>query len=267
MTTLPESQPTPMPSRTNGKSFFYLQVILGVAFILATLFTTFPPPAGVLPEAQNSLNEDVVGNEASSAGPETPTPLQPILRIAILAGHTGGDDPGAVCPEALDSTREVDINSRVASRVKEILNETGYEADIYSEYDSRLYNLRALAFVAIHTDSCVFVNPEATGFKLAPSPVNSLSPRLESCLQDRYFRSTGMNLHPGVTTNMTGYHAFYEISDQTPGAIIELGFLNLDHDKLLNNQEEIALGITNGILCYLRNEPITTPEPTLPQTP
>jgi N-acetylmuramoyl-L-alanine amidase len=263
---LPDQNPTPIPARTNGKSFFYLQVIMGVAFILATLFTTFPPPTGVLPETNYTLEEEVVGNEASSNS-KTPTPLQPILRIAILAGHSGGDDPGAVCPEALDSTREVDINSRVASRVKEILNETGYEADIYNEYDSRLYDLRALAFVAIHTDSCVYVNPEATGFKLAPSPVNSLSPRLESCLQDRYIRATGMSLHPGVTTNMTGYHAFYEISDQTPGAIIELGFLNLDHDKLINNQEAIAQGISNGILCYLRNEPLTTPEPTLPLTP
>jgi N-acetylmuramoyl-L-alanine amidase len=76
-----------------------------------------------------------------------------------------------------------------------------------------------------------------------------------------------MGLHPGVTPNMTDYHAFYSISDQTPGAIIELGFLNLDHDKLLNHQEEISQGVTKGILCFLRNEPITTPQPTLSPTP
>jgi N-acetylmuramoyl-L-alanine amidase len=267
MTTLPESNPTKITTRSNGKSFFYLQVILGVAFVLATLFTTFPPPTGVLPEKQPVLEENIVGKEASSSSSRTLVPIQPVLRIGILAGHSGGYDPGAVCPDALGGIKEVDINSSVASRVKEMLNKEGYEVDIYTEWDPLLDGLQALAFVAIHTDSCEYVNPEATGFKIAPSPANQLSTRLESCLQDRYARSTGMGLHPGVTTDMTDYHAFYAISNQTPGAIIELGFLNLDHDRLLNNQEEMALGITDGIVCFLRNEPITTPQPTLTPTP
>jgi N-acetylmuramoyl-L-alanine amidase len=267
MTTLPKPTPSQVPTRTGGKSFFYLQVILAVAFVLATLFTTFPPPSGVLPETIPVSEKNVVGKEATPPGSGTLTPIQPVLRIGILAGHSGGYDPGAVCPEALGGINEVDINSSVASQVKEMLNKAGYEVDIYTEWDLRLDGLRALAFVAIHTDSCEYVNPEATGYKIAPSPANQLSIRLESCLQDRYARSTGMGLHPGVTTNMTDYHAFYSISDQTPGAIIELGFLNLDHEKLLNNQGEMALGITDGILCFLRNEPITTPQPTLTPTP
>jgi N-acetylmuramoyl-L-alanine amidase len=267
MTTLPESTHSQIPTRTSGKSFFYLQVILAVAFLLATLFTTFPPPSGVLPDTLPVSDDYVVGKEAVTSGSGTLTPLQPVLRIGILAGHSGGDDPGAVCPEALGAVNEVDINSSVASRVKEMLNKEGYEVDIYTEWDARLEGLRGLAFVAIHTDSCEYVNPEATGYKIAPSSANQLSTRLESCLQDRYARSTGMGLHPGVTTNMTDYHAFTSISDQTPGAIIELGFLNLDHDKLLNNQNEMALGISDGILCFLRNEPITTPQPTLTPTP
>jgi len=233
--------------------------------VLATLFTTFPPPAGVLPEKQYAMEGDVVGNEATPSG--TLTPIQPVLRIGILAGHSGGYDPGAVCRDALGGIKEVDINSSVATRVKEMLNSEGYDVDIYTEWDARLDGLQALAFVAIHVDSCEYVNPEATGYKIASSSTNQLSPRLESCLQDRYARSTNMSLHPGVTTNMSEYHAFYSISNQTPGTIIELGFLNLDHDRLINNREEMSQGITDGILCFLRNEPITTPQPNLTPTP
>jgi len=265
MATSSQSNPPQQSTRTIGKSLFYLQVILGVAFVLATLFTTFPPPAGVLPEKQSVLEGDVVGKEATPAG--TLTPIQPVLRIGILAGHSGGYDPGAVCPDALGGIKEVDINSSVASRVKEMLNSEGYDVDIYTEWDTRLDGLQALAFVAIHTDSCEYVNPEATGYKIAPSSTNQLSTRLESCLQDRYARSTGMNLHPGVTADMSEYHAFYAISNQTPASIIELGFMNLDHDRLINNQEEMSLGITDGILCFLRNEPITTPQPIPTSTP
>jgi N-acetylmuramoyl-L-alanine amidase len=267
MTTQSESKTTSLSKRTRGKSFFYLQVILGVAFVLATLFTTFPPPTGVLPERQSILAENVLGKEASPIDSESVATVQPVLRIGILAGHSGGDDPGANCPDALGGIKEVDINSSVSTRVKELLNKDGYEADIYTEWDDRLYGLQALAFVAIHVDSCEYVNPEATGYKLAPSSVNQQSERLESCIQDRYGRSTGMSLHPGVTGNMTNYHAFRDISDKTPGVIIELGFLNLDNDRLQNNQEGMAQGITDGILCFLRNEPITTPSTNLTPTP
>ena len=267
MATFPKSPPSQTPARRGGKSFYYLQVILVVAFILATLYIIVPPPTGILPEKPVVLEEIIVGKEATPPGSGTLTPIQPVLRIGILAGHSGGYDPGAVCPDALGGITEEFINTSVASRVKEMLNEEGYDVDIYTEWDQRLDELSALAFVAIHTDSCEYVNPEATGFKIAPSANNPLSPRLEGCLQDRYARSTGLSLHPGVTPNMTDYHAFYSISDQTPGAIIELGFLNLDHDKLLNNREEISRGVTDGILCFLRNEPITTPQPTPSPTP
>lgn len=267
MATPPESIPPQTPVRTNGKSFFYLQVILGVAFLLATLFSAFPPPTDVLLAKPTLLYENVVGKEASASESQTLTPIQPVLRIGLLAGHSGGEDPGAVCPAALGGIKEIDINTSIAARVKDMLNQEGYEVDIYTEWDQRLYGLQALAFLAIHTDSCEYVNPEATGFKIAPSYANQQSNRLESCLQDRYARATGMSVHPGVTTAMTDYHAFRDISDQTPAAIIELGFLNLDHDKLINNQAEIALGITDGILCFVRNEPISTPQPTLTTTP
>jgi N-acetylmuramoyl-L-alanine amidase len=57
---------------------------------------------------------------------------------------------------------------------------------------------------------------------------------------------------------MTDYHAFNEIDSETPAAIIETGFMNLDREILTQNPDVIARGITAGILCFVRNEDITS---------
>ena len=61
---------------------------------------------------------------------------------------------------------------------------------------------------------------------------------------------------------MTQYHNFREVAPGTVGAIIEVGFMYLDRELLQNSPDVVALGIARGILCYLRNEPLTTEEPT-----
>jgi N-acetylmuramoyl-L-alanine amidase len=55
---------------------------------------------------------------------------------------------------------------------------------------------------------------------------------------------------------MSSYHAFDEINSETNAVIIEVGFLNLDRQMLTKKQGRVAEGITNGILCYVRNEDI-----------
>jgi N-acetylmuramoyl-L-alanine amidase len=59
---------------------------------------------------------------------------------------------------------------------------------------------------------------------------------------------------------MSSYHAFDEIDGNTNAVIIEVGFLNLDRQILTKGQDKIANGISNGILCYIRNEDITPAE-------
>jgi N-acetylmuramoyl-L-alanine amidase len=59
---------------------------------------------------------------------------------------------------------------------------------------------------------------------------------------------------------MTSYHAFGEINPDTPAAIIEVGFLNLDREFLMKKPDLAAQGIAQGILCYVRNEDIS-PQP------
>jgi hypothetical protein len=61
---------------------------------------------------------------------------------------------------------------------------------------------------------------------------------------------------------MTDYHTFREIHPLTPAAIIELGFMLADRPVLTGKQEEMARGITDGILCYLEpGELPPTPTP------
>ncbi len=81
--------------------------------------------------------------------------------------------------------------------------------------------------------------------------------RLTNCLRSRYATATGLQFHSGsVTGDMTNYHAFSEINPDTPAAIIETGFMNLDREILTQHADLIADGITSGILCFVRNEDI-----------
>ncbi|MBN1954503.1 MAG: N-acetylmuramoyl-L-alanine amidase [Anaerolineae bacterium] len=183
--------------------------------------------------------------------PPAATPGGP-LPIGVVAGHWGNDS-GAVCDGWL---REVDINLAIAERVVYTLRALGYEVDLLQEFDPRLEGYRAQALVSIHADACLY--PEASGFKVArveDSAVPQQEDRLVSCLIDRYQARTGLEFHEGsITPDMTHYHTFYEIDPRTPGAIIEVGFMLADRELLLNEQDVVAQGIVEGILCFVRDE-------------
>jgi N-acetylmuramoyl-L-alanine amidase len=261
---------TPEPNYSEKRSsrgvFYYIQVVIIVAFVLATLFTAWTP-ANLLPE---SLLANI-SRTFSHQLPETPgAPVYPTAtprprpRIGIVSGHWGNDS-GAVCP---DGTTEADVNQDVATRVKESLVGQGYEVDLLKEFDPRLTEYKAMVLVSIHADSCEYINDQATGFKVAAA-MSSVYPekaaRLTTCLRTRYSTATGLPFHPGsVTADMTSYHAFSEIDSDTTAAIIETGFLNLDHEILTKHPDLIANGITKGILCFVRNEDIGTQVTTTP---
>ncbi len=184
----------------------------------------------------------------------TPTPLPPL--VALLAGHSGGEDPGALCPDGL---REVDVTSDVARRAKLLLEARGYRVDILAEYDARLsrtersYSPRV--FLSIHADSCVYY---ASGFKVARAE-NSAIPeeddRLVRCVTAAYAQVTQLPFHEGsITTDMTHYHALNEIDPQSPGAIIELGFLGSDKRILRDRRDLLAIGVADGVDRFLRGE-------------
>jgi len=226
--------------------------------VLATLFTAWTP-AGLFPDSLSDRLTYALSPEEATQAPAWPTSTsRPNPRIGIVSGHWGNDS-GAVCSDGL---KEADINQEVATRVKESLVGQGFDVDLLKEFDTRLSGYRAAVLVSIHSDSCDYINDEATGFKVSAA-MSTVYPeraaRLTACLRSRYADSTDLAFHSGsVTPDMTSYHAFDEINTETTAAIIEIGFMNLDRRILTEYPELVAQGITQGILCYIRNEDVST---------
>lgn len=169
--------------------------------------------------------------------------------IGILAGHMDFDT-GAVCPDGLQETQ---ITQAVARRVVARLESAGARVDLLAEKDARLDGYRADAMLSIHADSCI----ELSGFKAARA-LASIQPLTEDkylrCVYQEYGRASGLDQHLNtVTHNMTQYYAFNRIDSRTPAVILELGFLGGDRQVLTAQQDRLAWGISNAILCFLRD--------------
>ena len=264
-----ENPPRRRTSRTTPHRHKPLNVIgptLGIAILLATLFTSLSPNSFSAVSLSDKLalllTPQAVNNNPVS-------PVEPALRIGIVSGHRGNDS-GAVCTDADGNVTltEADVNFKIATLVVQKLTKLGFQVDLLNEFDTRLNGYRAVALVSIHNDSCEYINPEATGFKVAAAldtrDLNRAS-RLLACMIDRYHQATGLPFHVNsITPDMTSYHAFSEIDPNTVAAIIETGFLNLDQEILTQHTDLVADGVVNGILCFVNNENIEpTPTPTL----
>lgn len=256
-----ENSTPPSPSvsapRHRRGTFYILQIVLGVAFLLATLFTAWTDP-GLLP---GNLGKNLTLGAAPSSTGQPAAVATPTRRthplIGVVAGHSGNDS-GAVCPDGLT---EVSVNETVAAYLQKLLVDKGYDVEVLQEFDDRLNDFQASALISIHADSCEYINDVATGFKVsAPlaNPHPEQAARLTACLRNRYGKDTGLQLHNSITNDMTSYHAFSEINPETPAAIIEVGFLNLDRNILTQKPDLIAKGIADGIVCFLNNENVST---------
>jgi N-acetylmuramoyl-L-alanine amidase len=238
-----------------------LQIALGVALVLATLFTAWTPGESSQTPSWEIAQIVQMPTSLPTVGPTPTAHSRPL--IGIVAGHSGnGADTGTVCSDGLT---EAQVNQNIAEAVRKRLNERGFDVEVLKEFDTRLTGYKALALVSIHTDSCSYINDQATGFKVAAAMVNphpERAARLTACLRSRYAQATQLPLHStSVTPDMTEYHAFGEIDENTAAAIIEIGFLNLDRQFLTEHPEKVSQGITDGILCFINNEDITQPGP------
>jgi N-acetylmuramoyl-L-alanine amidase len=262
-------EPRQQPNPTARKAMRQIGITLGVAAILATMFTAWTPASLNPGEVANTLARLLDANqEGTSTNPiqlVAPAGDEP-LRIGLVIGHLGlnpstdAEDPGSLCDDGLT---ELSVNQAIGERVARALDAAGLQVDVLEEFDPRLFEYQAVALVSIHADSCLPINDLATGFKVASARdtvVPDRSQRLVDCLVDRYARATGMYFHQGsITRDMTEYHTFREIHSQTPAAIIETGFLYLDRDFLTSEPEVAARGIADGVLCYVNNEPASFP--------
>jgi N-acetylmuramoyl-L-alanine amidase len=176
--------------------------------------------------------------------------------IGIVAGHSGYDT-GTVCPDGLT---EASINMAIARDVVTGLRRRGAQVDLLQEFDSRLRDYRADAFLSIHADSC---QVDFSGYKVANLEGGTIaSQEFTDCLWQGYGTATGLPRHPNtITYDMTGYHAFREIAADTPASIIETGFLKADRELLTTNHERAVQGVLAGIGCFLAPAPHPTSTP------
>lgn len=231
--------------------------IISAAVIVATLFTIWTPGSLL---AKNLPERMVEALAVKPLADNTPDPALsmpsnfPSNKVGIVVGHRGNDS-GAVCSNGLT---ELEINTNVATYLQKMLIDDGYEVELLDEFDARLSNYEAGLLISIHADSCDYINDSATGFKVASALSETKegnSQRLVACIADRYAEVTGLKYHyQSVTTDMTYYHAFSEISQFTTAAIIEVGFMNLDQTILTTEPDLLAKGIREGIKCYMDNE-------------
>ena len=238
-----------------------LQSILITAFLVASLFTLFTP---------NNLFSGDMLDRVFQAWQANPTQAAPLIvnnvpaetaPIGIVSGHWKNDS-GAVCPDGLT---EEQVNLQIATLVQQKLISEGFKVDLLAEFDERLSQYKGMALISIHADTCEFISNESSGFKVAAA-IHSVYPekanRLVLCLADRYQTTTGLKYWPNSSSDdMTSYHAFDEIHTETTAAIIETGFLNLDRQILTENPDLIAQGIVNGLICFIRNENVTSTTP------
>lgn len=246
----------------------FMVVALLAAVLVATIFSYWTPDESLSPEfvAQMRVVDSTPGAVVLAS---TPLPTEDTVKtIGIIAGHSGPpqdesfvSDPGAVCDDNRDGIpelTELEINTAVARQVVNNLLNLGYEVELLSEFDPRLNNYRAEALLSIHTNDCQNYGFGATGYNVAgPISRGSLGggdEPLVRCVINEYGRVTGLDRHFGLTEDMTSYHTFREVSIDTPVAIIELGFMFTDRQFLTQQQDLIADGITQGLLCYVDPE-------------
>jgi hypothetical protein len=170
--------------------------------------------------------------------------------LSRLSGDTGAYGGGR---------REVDLNFDVAQRLAAILRSNGVLVDLLPATVVTGYT--ADAFVAVHADGNS--SSAARGFKISTrwrSQVAVQDSRLVEMLTDSYRAATGLPEDSNVTRNMRGYYAYaswrpnYRISNLTPGAIVEMGFMTnpADREVMFKATDKVASGIAAGVMSFLK---------------
>jgi N-acetylmuramoyl-L-alanine amidase len=245
-----------------------LLVVTFAAGLMATILSWFTSPDFLRPDMRRNLSAALNADRPTVVPTIAPTPNW-ARTIGIVSGHRGPGqfasyDPGAVCDDGL---RENDINFAVASKVVLALRQRGYSVLLLDEFDQRLEDFQAAALVSIHSNDCRDYGEVVSGFlvaKAAAKPAGGPDDQLAECIGTLYGPVTGLNRRFGTTRHMTDYHTFREIHPLTPAAILELGFMRADREMLTNQQDVLARGITEGILCFLEPD---NPFGILPATP
>ncbi len=157
-------------------------------------------------------------------------------------------------------TTEWEVNLAIAESTAKLLQENGVTVEILPATIPPDYWADAL--VSIHADG----NEDTTvsGYKVAAPRWDRTDNAevLSSFIEEEYGKTVDLPLDPNVSQNMRGYYAFnwrryeYSMHPMTVGAIVETGFLTNPSDRtiIVNNPEQAAQGIANGIVAYLQSQ-------------
>ncbi|MCJ7488907.1 MAG: hypothetical protein MUO87_02000, partial [Thermoplasmata archaeon] len=87
------------------------------------------------------------------------------------------------------------------------------------------------------------------------SAIPEIEDQLVQDISTSYAEKTGLAFHTNsISEHMRDYHAFRKIAQDTPGAIIELGFMSDDRNILLYRQDRLARGVVDGIQVFLNSQ-------------
>lgn len=230
-------------------------VVFVSSFLMATILSWWTDADFLSPEIRRELQVAISAPTATPFATNAPTPNF-MKTIGIVSGHRGPGqfapfDPGAVCEDGLT---ENEINYNVAQKVVLLLRAQGYTVELLDEFDPRLDDYRAEALISIHANDCRDYGEVVSGYlvaKAAAKPEGGRDTQLAECIALEYSLATSLERRFGLTEDMTDYHSFREINPLTPAAIIEIGFMRADRALLTDENDRIALGIAEGVRCFL----------------
>ncbi len=240
--------------------FNALKLLLVFGFVSATLFTMWTPTNILVAQEESPFQQLPTTNPIQET---VAYEVEPEKKIGIIVGHRGYapeglPDPGAVCES--DGLREVDINLQIATLLRQELLEENFNVELLNEDDPKLQGYEAMAVISIHCDTCEYLGDDFSGFQIRATYKQTtqpeLSERLQACIINRYATVTGLRYLSTTSADMDDYHAFEKFAEDTPGVIMEAGFMLLDKEILTKNPQLIAHGIAEGIRCYAYNETI-----------
>ncbi|MGI5824196.1 MAG: N-acetylmuramoyl-L-alanine amidase [Bacillota bacterium] len=177
------------------------------------------------------------------------------VQVVIDPGH-GGSDPGAVA----NDSKEKEINLQVAERVSKNLTKKGITVimtrteDEYLELVERANigtDAMATVFVSMHCNSATATSATGVETYYYINSDNEYDEDLADCIQKAVIKATGAKDRGVKSANFSVLR-----NSEIPAALIEMGFIsNADEAANLNDEEyqkQIATGVTNGIIAFLK---------------
>ncbi len=224
-----------------------VQTVISIALVMATLLTLGNPRKVFNTPKINVL----VDMSATQSALEQQSDDDRSNHIGLLAGYWQSS-PGEVCADGLI---EADVNYDIAARTAQMLEERGYQVDLFPEFDLNFLNYEGAAFVAIYSGSCAETPAPPSGFKVGGSLTAQnpdLVDGLATCLSREYQKATGLPFtFEVINPDHFSYHVFRDISINTPAVRLELGSLKTDRVVVVRRADNVAEGITAGILCFV----------------